>query len=121
MRAQISIEAIIAVSLSILIFLGFFIFYINNNGAIKNSSQILKIRDECFKISNAIQSAVTLGDGYTTTLITNSTINFQEGTIFVSYNGKDTACSYRGDVFQGSFTGSLSIENRNNIITIKNV
>ncbi len=121
-RAQISLETVLAVSLSILIFLGFFLFYLNKNTEIKKTDEILQLREECFKVSNAIESAITLGDGYTTIMTLGNTIRLDEGIILIeSSKGIGTTCSYRGDVETGVYTNTISIENTNNEISIKNV
>ena len=124
MRGQISLEIIITVSLVILIFLGFFIFYIDKNREIKNLDEVLELRDECFRISNAIGNAITLGEGYSAELqlLQNTTMRLNEGTISIeSEEGTDTTCSYRGDVVSGTYNSTINITNTNNIITIQNV
>ncbi len=119
-KGQIGLEMIVAIAFVILIFLSFFLFYLNKNREIKELDNVLELRDECFKISNLIESAITLGEGYSSQLVTDYTVILNNGTILISDGKTDTACSYRGNVVSGNYTGILNISNNNNNISIQN-
>jgi len=99
---QISLEFIIAISLVIFIFLIFFSFYLEKNASIRVSDKVIKLKRECFRVSNALSSAVELGDGAVEGFNTSS------------------VCSYRGDIINSTFTGRVNIINNNGFVTIKN-
>lgn len=121
-KAQVSLEFILAVSLVLLIFIGFFLFYIDKNREIKRLDSELQLRDECFAVSNTLESALTLGPGYAAQLSTNNNIILEQGTIFIeSLEGIRASCSYRSNVYSGNFTGTVMIENQENDIIIQNV
>lgn len=123
-RPQISLEMVAAVALVILIFIGFYIFYIDKNRQIRNLDHVIELRNECFRISNAIESAITLGDGYSSILRlrANYTARLTSGVIdIVAPDGVDTSCSYRGNVVSGTYNSTLNISNTNNVVRIQNV
>ena len=118
-KAQVNLEFVVAILIIILIFLGFYAFYLEEKPKIEDSQFRLKLRDECFRISNAIQSAIVLGDGYTAQLTTDYNIKIEEGTIFVNSNNETVACTYRGSLLSTSFTDSVNITNRNNEVLVE--
>ncbi len=123
-KAQISSEFVVVVAVVIFMFLGFLLFYLDKRPELDKADILLDLRNECFKISDALGSAVTLGDGYNQKLTTRNTITIQSGTINVKLTDRadiNTGCSYRGDVVQSQFTGTVIISNNNGNIIIQNV
>ncbi len=121
-KAQISLEVILAIGLCVMIFIGFLVFYINKRSDIGELDKILNLRDECFKFSNAIESAIALGPGYTAHLTTKNTIGINDGVITIeSSEGTDVTCNYLGDVISGNYTNKINITNKDNLIIIQNV
>src|SRR3989338_10639783 len=120
-KGQISLEIIIGVSFVLLIFIFFLIFYLRESNNLKELDKSLKLRDECFKISNAIESTLTLGPGYNIKINSVNNITLLSGTISIrSSDGTDVVCNYRGDVTSGTYTGEINIANINNNIIIQN-
>lgn len=119
-RAQVSLEMVIAISFVILIFMGFLVFYIQKNADLSNSQVLLLLREDCFRVSNALENAITLGDKTTIKLKLSSSVIISNGVVIVKNYNKTIACNYRGNVINTNFTGLVNIINQNGNIVIQN-
>ncbi|MBI4153118.1 hypothetical protein HY497_01225 [Candidatus Woesearchaeota archaeon] len=125
-KAQAGMEAMIAIGVIFVLFLGTYLMYMAKNSDVVRSQQQLNEREDCFKVANGITNAFTLGDSTIKATI------YHELTVYPAEQRIETAnafCTfplkavYDSALTLNSFTlqpGKITIENSEGMITLRN-
>lgn len=126
-KSQAALEAMIALGVIFILFIGVYGIYLLKNSDVIRSRQHLEEREDCLKMANAITSAFLLKDSATTITI------YHELTISPSAQRIETekaSCTfpvksvYDDALKQEPFTlqpGKITVENKEGMVVIENV